>query len=214
MEQTALAGDVDATSLSACNSPLSRDSKATRLLIFSRQSRTMAIMEAGDEATGPTCGGMTNEWPKGKPTNVRPELEALKQARSNKKKADAQQSEDADEKATGHTYVILYPSVGVVKIGQAVYYAERVEQVRNMSPVPTEVVCAFVGLHHEGDLHRRFAHLRTRGEFFTYTPELEAYLSGRDDAITHEDAVATCRYTRSRSPEPKAKRQTEGPHCQ
>jgi len=119
---------------------------------------------------------------------------------------------DAKERAVGHTYVIHYPSVGVVTIGQAVYYAERVEHVRNMSPVPTEVVCAFLGLHHEKDLHRRFAHLRTHGEFFTYTPELEAYLSDRDDAIAHEDAVATCRYTRRRSPEPKAKRQTEVPH--
>jgi hypothetical protein len=54
----------------------------------------------------------------------------------------------------GHTYVIAYPSVGVVKIGQSVYYAERVEQVVRHSPVPTEVVCAFIGLHHERDYIR------------------------------------------------------------
>ncbi len=105
--------------------------------------------------------------------------------------------------ANGHTYVILYPSVGVVKIGQAVYYAERVEQVRNMSPVPTEVVCAFAGLHHEKELHKKFAHLRQRGEFFTYSDELREHLASRPDAVTHEEAVATCRYTRSRSKQTK-----------
>ena len=95
----------------------------------------------------------------------------------------------------GHTYVIAYPSVGVVKIGQAVDYAERVAQVRNMSPVETEIVCAFVGLHHELDLHKRFARFRKRGEFFEDNPELREYLRSRADAITHEEAVATCRYT-------------------
>ena len=98
----------------------------------------------------------------------------------------------------GHTYVIAYPSVGVVKIGQAVYYAERVEQVRNMSQVETEVVCAFVGLHHERELHKLFAHLRKRGEFFEDTAELRDYLASRVDSITHEQATQTCRYTQSR----------------
>ena len=68
------------------------------------------------------------------------------------------------ENPVGHTYVIAYPSVGVVKIGQSVYYAERVEQVVRHSPVETEVVCAFVGLHHEAELHKRFAHIRKHGE--------------------------------------------------
>ena len=39
----------------------------------------------------------------------------------------------------GHTYVIAYPSVRVVKIGQSVYYAERVEQAVRHSPVPAEL---------------------------------------------------------------------------
>jgi hypothetical protein len=102
-------------------------------------------------------------------------------------------------RADGHTYVIAYPSVGVVKIGQAVYYAERIEQIRNMSPVETEVVCAFVGLRHERELHKRFSHLRKRGEFFEDTGELREYLSSRPDVLTHEQAVATCRYTKSRA---------------
>ena len=98
----------------------------------------------------------------------------------------------------GHTYILAYPSVGVIKIGQAVYYAERLEQVRNMSPVETEVVCALVGLHHERELHRRFAPLRQRGEFFTDTPELREYVLSHPDKLSHEEAVASCRYTKNR----------------
>jgi hypothetical protein len=94
---------------------------------------------------------------------------------------------------TGHTYVIAYPSAGVVKIGQAVYYAERVEQVRNMSPVTTETLFVFVGLQHERELHNRFAHLRTRGEFFQDTDELRSYLLSRNDAI----ALMRGRYLRA-----------------
>jgi hypothetical protein len=97
------------------------------------------------------------------------------------------------EPTDGYTYVIAYPSLGLVKIGRAVYYAERLKQVRNMSPVDTEVVCAFVGLHHEKYLHKRFAHLRTKGEFFTYTHELQEYLRSRRDAVTHEQALENCR---------------------
>jgi hypothetical protein len=59
----------------------------------------------------------------------------------------AHAADKAPDMPIGHTYVIAYPSVGVVKIGQSVYYAERVEQVIGHSPVPAEVVCAFVGLH-------------------------------------------------------------------
>lgn len=98
----------------------------------------------------------------------------------------------------GHTYVIAYPSVGVVKIGQSVYYAERVEQVIRHSPVPAEVLCAFIGLHHERDLHKRFAHIRKHGEFFEDCSELREYLLAREDALTHENALRTSRFTRNR----------------
>ena len=102
------------------------------------------------------------------------------------------------EPTDGHTYIIGYPSVSVVKIGQSVYYAERVEQVIRHSPVPTEVVCAFIGLHHEAELHKRFAHIRKHGEFFEDTPEFREYLASRDDSLTHEQAIATSRYTKNR----------------
>lgn len=102
------------------------------------------------------------------------------------------------EAPIGHTYVIAYPSVGVVKIGQSVYYAERVEQVIQHSPVEAEVVCAFIGLHVEAELHKRFAHLRKHREFFEDTPELREVLASRTDALTHEQAIKTSRYTRNR----------------
>lgn len=97
----------------------------------------------------------------------------------------------------GHTYVIAYPRVGVVKIGQAVYYAERVRQVIRHSPVAAEVLCAFVGLHHERELHKKFAHIRRHGEFFEDCSELREYLASRADALAHEEALRTSRFTRS-----------------
>jgi hypothetical protein len=99
----------------------------------------------------------------------------------------------SEEQKPGYAYVVAYPSLGLVKIGRAVYYAERLQQVRNLSPVDTEIVCAFVGLHHKQDLHKRFAHLRTKDEFFTYTHELQEYLRSRRDAVTHEQALENCR---------------------
>lgn len=133
------------------------------------------------------------------------------EARSVRRAAHARKAVKSSADApVGHTYIIAYPEAGVVKIGQAVYYAERVEQVRNMSPVETEVVCAFVGLHHERDLHKRFAHLRRRGEFFEYTDELRDYLASRLDAMAHEEAIATCRYTRNHPKAQKTAGEVEG----
>lgn len=111
------------------------------------------------------------------------------------------------EAPVGHTYVIAYPSVGVVKIGQSVYYAERVEQVIRHSPVPAAVVCAFVGLHHERELHKRFAHIRKHGEFFEDCRELREYLSSREDALSHEEALKTSRFTRNRNPRTRRSRE-------
>lgn len=125
-------------------------------------------------------------------------LKRLSQADSVFPGGRRQDVKSSSNTADGHTYVIAYPSVGVVKIGQSVYYAERVEQVVRHSPVPAGVVCAFVGLHHERELHKKFAHIRKHGELFEDCPELREHLSSRVDALTHEEAPKTSRFTRNR----------------
>lgn len=87
------------------------------------------------------------------------------------------------------TYVVAYPEVGRVKIGQARFYGDRMMQLRNGSPVKPVPFCAFVGAHHEKELHERFKHLRIRLEYFWDTPELRQYLESRKDILTHEQAL-------------------------
>lgn len=88
------------------------------------------------------------------------------------------------------TYVVAYPEVGRVKIGQAQYYGDGMMQLRNGSPIEPVPVCAFVGAHHEKELHDLFKHLRVRLEYFEDTPELRAHLEQRAGRITHAEALA------------------------
>jgi hypothetical protein len=96
--------------------------------------------------------------------------------------------ESTDERTI--TYVVAYPGTGLVKIGQAKYYADRFEQLKNGSPIEPEPIYAFLGAHYEGELHRRFSHLRTRGEFFQDAAELRGYLDRSVGRLTHEEALA------------------------
>ena len=98
----------------------------------------------------------------------------------------------------GHTYVLEYGAAKVLKIGKAVYYAERLAQLRNMSPIEPNVVCVLEGLAHERIMHKRFAHLRVRGEFFQDVAEIREYVASHPRAVSHEHAVSTCNYTQSR----------------
>lgn len=88
------------------------------------------------------------------------------------------------------TYVVAYPDVGKVKIGRARYYGDRMMQLRNGSPVEPQPLCAFIGAHHEKELHALFAHLRARLEYFHDTPELREHLERREGRISHEEALA------------------------
>jgi hypothetical protein len=88
------------------------------------------------------------------------------------------------------TYVVGYPGTGLVKIGQAKYYADRFEQLRNSSPIEPVPICAFVGGHVERELHDRFSDLRMRREFFQDVPELRLHLSAIAGRLSHEEALA------------------------
>lgn len=87
------------------------------------------------------------------------------------------------------TYVVAYPEVGRVKIGQANYYCDRMMHLRNGSPVQPVPLCAFVGAHHEKELHALFKHLRLHHEYFQDVPELRAHLEQRPGRLTHEEAM-------------------------
>lgn len=87
------------------------------------------------------------------------------------------------------TYVVSYPGLGLVEIGQAQYYANRLGNLRTGSPVEPVPVCAFVGAHHERELHQLCAHLRHRLEYFKDAPELREHLERRPGRITHEEAM-------------------------
>ena len=88
------------------------------------------------------------------------------------------------------TYVVAYEGTGLVKIGQARYYGDRMMQLRNGSPIHPTPVCAFLGAHHERELHTLFAHLRKRLEYSEDSAELRAHLAIREGRITHEEALA------------------------
>lgn len=87
------------------------------------------------------------------------------------------------------TYVLSYPGLGLLKIGQAQYYADRLTHLRTGSPVEPVPVCAFVGAHHERELHERFGHLRDRREYFRDCDEIRKHLNEHRDRITHEEAL-------------------------
>ncbi len=65
-----------------------------------------------------------------------------------------------------------------VKIGLAVNVRERVRELQIASPAPIRLMAKFACMNerHERALHARFGHLRRRGEWFRYTPEVRAFL--------------------------------------
>lgn len=87
------------------------------------------------------------------------------------------------------TYVLEYPGTHLIKIGQAKYYQDRISQLRNGSPIEPKPICAFLGAKHEHDMHKRFAHLRVRGEFFHYTQEVRDFLQAAPGKLSHEEAI-------------------------
>lgn len=69
-------------------------------------------------------------------------------------------------------YVIGTPSSQTVKIGRTIQIKKRLADIQRMSPVPLEVLWTHPGGRElETNLHRRFASLRSHGEWFTFTED-------------------------------------------
>ena len=79
-----------------------------------------------------------------------------------------------------HVYFVSAPSAGLIKIGRALCAVRRFDSLRSSSPVPLTMLGA-VPCHRggalEGELHDRFAALRSHGEWFRESDELLTYIA-------------------------------------
>ena len=79
-------------------------------------------------------------------------------------------------RGSGHVYFLRCQ--GFIKIGSAGDARSRHKAVQTVSPFDVELLCAIPGDEKlERDLHRKFGHLRERGEWFRSAPELEACIA-------------------------------------
>lgn len=79
----------------------------------------------------------------------------------------------------GSVYFIEAPSAGVVKIGFSEHPRRRMESIASMSPLPLRMVATMPGtMADEQALHRRFEHIRSHGEWFYFTSEIEEFIGG------------------------------------
>jgi hypothetical protein len=62
-----------------------------------------------------------------------------------------------------------------IKIGHATNFKDRLRTLQTGNENPLEVLAAVAGLN-EYEIHQRFAHLRTRGEWFKAEPELLEFI--------------------------------------
>lgn len=66
-------------------------------------------------------------------------------------------------------YVLGTPGSNVVKIGRTTNLKKRLADIQRMSPVPLEVLWTHPGgFELESALHRRFANIRSHGEWFRF----------------------------------------------
>jgi len=81
-------------------------------------------------------------------------------------------------------YFITAREVGRVKIGCADKPQERFSMIQSSSPVELALERVMAGDYwEEQGLHRQFAHLHVRGEWFALTPELEAFMAGLEKHV-------------------------------
>lgn len=95
-------------------------------------------------------------------------------------------------------YVLGTPGSNTVKIGRTTNLAKRVADIQRMSPVPLTALWATPGGSElEAQLHRRFAELRSHGEWFIF-PGVDAVDAVRQAA----GEVASLLASRSHPPRP------------
>lgn len=81
---------------------------------------------------------------------------------------------------TNHVYFLRCH--GFIKIGTATCARSRHKAIQTVSPFAVELLCAIPGnAERERSLHRKFAHLHERGEWFRSDPALEAYVAAALD---------------------------------
>lgn len=70
-------------------------------------------------------------------------------------------------------YFVHAPAVNLVKIGRSLDPERRFQELSLLSPVPLSVIGVVDGgSGREAELHRRFTHLRSHGEWFHAAREL------------------------------------------
>lgn len=73
----------------------------------------------------------------------------------------------------GQVYFLAARTVGLVKIGRSIDMVSRLQAIRWLSPVPLELIGLVEGgSQREAAYHRRWANLRSHGEWFNLTVEL------------------------------------------
>lgn len=76
-----------------------------------------------------------------------------------------------------YVYFIKAENVGLVKIGYSDRPEERLKSIQGMSPVPLRLLGWMPGSQQdERDLHARFAHLHSHGEWFRVDDDLAALI--------------------------------------
>jgi hypothetical protein len=80
--------------------------------------------------------------------------------------------------ATGHVYFILSPINGMVKVGYTADHPDlRLRRLRATCPVPLEPMGLLDGgMNVERQIHHRFAHLHSHGEWFAADADMEAFI--------------------------------------
>lgn len=82
-----------------------------------------------------------------------------------------------DEICKKDEYVYFLAHKDLVKIGYSADIKHRVRSIQTMSPVPLTLLGFIPGDKRiEQNIHRRFAHLWSHGEWFKLTPELNQFI--------------------------------------
>lgn len=97
-------------------------------------------------------------------------------------------------KEFGFVYFLYAPAVQRIKIGTGVCPEERLQAIRLMCPVPTELLGMIPGgRKREAELHQEFDHLRRHGEWFEASAELQKEIQVLCLTATWDAASATAR---------------------
>lgn len=91
-------------------------------------------------------------------------------------------------------YFLSASSVNLIKIGFSCSPEERLKALRLLSPVSLEIIGMIPGgADREHELHARFSHLRSHGEWFHATTELRDFVSLETLIFLWEEAGETAR---------------------